>query len=539
MGNKLSLLILLILVAVATNGCGAKTESNNKQPANNDISTGPSSVTTNPVTDSITPTTSENKPEESAFTETTDNNPLTEEPTPEVTTEPVQNTLPLHLNIINESNMFFAKYDINIYIDDTKVGYVQNGSRYTEQVMTSYGSHKIKFTDSTNENTLTESDFDISSEATLKFRLKAHESSIEILESLFIPDSEENKVIVPDFCGYMLPEAKKELKNLGIEDIKTTVNSNEFIVDDNNWIVFSQNVDPGSKMDRYESIILVCGRVKDFVETYMFQKPLTEIIEIGTQYGFTIEFVDDLTGSAINISSNDTDPTEWTIVSHKTLSNSKKIVTYNMAFCGMCKVPSVVGTTVSFAKSTLKQGHFSNISLYSDSDEPIYNEDEWTVIEQSIDAGTECSALETISLKVEKIESEKEAEKLKPVYYSTNDKETAKEGNQGVYAYCSKGGTYKNYYIIDFDEGYVYFFSDGNGDGTCDKVKIVSGDLNDRVIITYHDVDGSKWSYGLRFGWTYQPDNLIVQDQYGEYDYMCTNLKTALEIRDTKTIKEF
>lgn len=126
-----------------------------------------------------------------------------------------------------------------------------------------------------------------------------------------------------------------------------------------------------------------------------------------------------------------------------------------------------------------------------------------------------------------------------PVYYSTNDKDTAKKGNSGMFAYKSIGGTYDNYWIIDFDEGYVYWFSYGNGETSCDRVKIVSGDLNDVLIITYHD-GNTVWSYGLHFKWKNQPDTLILQDNDGfEIKYYTTDLSDALEIRDSMTIVDY
>ena len=126
-----------------------------------------------------------------------------------------------------------------------------------------------------------------------------------------------------------------------------------------------------------------------------------------------------------------------------------------------------------------------------------------------------------------------------PISYSTNDLETAKKGNTGVFSYKSKGGSYDSYWIIDFDEGYVYWFTDGNGDTTCDRLSIDSGTLNDVVVITYHDGD-SSWSYGLHFKRQNQPDHLIVQDNDGfTYDYYSTNLSSALTLKATKTIYEY
>ena len=126
--------------------------------------------------------------------------------------------------------------------------------------------------------------------------------------------------------------------------------------------------------------------------------------------------------------------------------------------------------------------------------------------------------------------------KSSDVDYSTNSKSTVKNGNSGVYAYKSRGGSYSIYLIIDFDKRYVDYFIDGNGDKTCDRVKMVSGTLNDVLIITYHD-GGSKWSYGLHFKWRNQPDHLILQDEDGfEWDFYTTNLTKAISLRNKKRI---
>lgn len=124
------------------------------------------------------------------------------------------------------------------------------------------------------------------------------------------------------------------------------------------------------------------------------------------------------------------------------------------------------------------------------------------------------------------------------VYYSTNTEDTVKDGNKGSYSYKSKGGSYDVYYIIDLDEGYVYSFTDGNGEDYCDKVKIDSGDLNEVVMVTY-DFDGELAEYGFHFKYKNNPEHLIVQDNDGfELDFYPTGLNDALAIRNGKTITE-
>ncbi len=127
----------------------------------------------------------------------------------------------------------------------------------------------------------------------------------------------------------------------------------------------------------------------------------------------------------------------------------------------------------------------------------------------------------------------------RPEFYSTNDRENAKKGNTGVFSYKNKKGTYDIYWIIDFDEGCIYNFADGNGDTHCDKVKIVSGDLNDRITVTWHD-GGDQWTWYLHFKYKNSPDTLVVNDHNGfAAEFTTTDLEDALSVRNTKTIMNY
>lgn len=126
-----------------------------------------------------------------------------------------------------------------------------------------------------------------------------------------------------------------------------------------------------------------------------------------------------------------------------------------------------------------------------------------------------------------------------PVFYSTNDYETAKKGNTGVFSYVDYGGSYDIYWIIDFDEGYVYYFTDGSGEDFCDRLEIESGDLNSNITVTYHD-GGAEWSYKLHFKYVNHPETLIMFDQNGfDWEYTTADLDDALALRDTKRIKDY
>lgn len=126
--------------------------------------------------------------------------------------------------------------------------------------------------------------------------------------------------------------------------------------------------------------------------------------------------------------------------------------------------------------------------------------------------------------------------KTDSVYYSTNNNNTAKNGNTGVYAYKSRGGSYDQYYVIDFNNGRAYAFFDGNGSSEGYQYKIESGSFNDVVILLFDDGYDS-WKEGLHFKYVNQPDHLIMQDTNGfEYDFYPTDLDAALKIKGTKSM---
>lgn len=124
----------------------------------------------------------------------------------------------------------------------------------------------------------------------------------------------------------------------------------------------------------------------------------------------------------------------------------------------------------------------------------------------------------------------------KSVSYSTNTTDTYKNGNSGIYAYKSIGNSYDNYWIIDFDDGYVYSFTEGLGDNSCSKYAIESGDLNSTLTFSMHS-DGTTYQWFAFFKWKNQPDHLvIVDDDNFDYDFYPTNLSDALRLRKQKNI---
>lgn len=120
-------------------------------------------------------------------------------------------------------------------------------------------------------------------------------------------------------------------------------------------------------------------------------------------------------------------------------------------------------------------------------------------------------------------------------YYTNNDNETAKNGNSGKFSYIKKGGEYDNYWIIDFDNGYVYNFAEGNGDSSYEKIKIKSGNLNDGLELSYKD-SSNAWAKHIHFKYKNQPYQLVIVDNDSfNYEFTTTSLEDSLKLMESKS----
>lgn len=129
-------------------------------------------------------------------------------------------------------------------------------------------------------------------------------------------------------------------------------------------------------------------------------------------------------------------------------------------------------------------------------------------------------------------DSENNQPKKEGTYYSTNDSETAKLGNSGKYAYIKNGPNYDTYYVIDFDEGFVYRFLYGQGDESGELYIIDSGDLNNGLYITYYTSDSdSEFTDILHFHYANSPSTLIEVHDYEETKFQATSIDNALKLK--------
>lgn len=320
----------------------------------------------------------------------------------------VPENIVLFLDITNDANLVFAKYNINIYLDGTLVGTVKNGDVFTKQMDIAVGKHALKFMSASDTKIYSENEFTISKDSTLKCKLKAHEAKIEIMKGEIIDGLQGAEIDMPDVLGQMLPDAKKSLQALDLKKITTKTNTGESIVMDSNWIVIEQSINVGDTIDKGTEIVLTCGRISDFVGKYISDSNVRNVVDAANKYGFTVEFVDESNGQAINFQNGINTYEDWMVSGYEASSVSKKTVKIKLMYLGLAEVPSVVGLTAEKAKTKLLEAHFPYVVFEDENNVTVENESGWTVVEQSVEPLESISTSTTIRLKVKRYKTFKD-----------------------------------------------------------------------------------------------------------------------------------
>lgn len=391
----------------------------------------------------------------------------------------------LYLDLTSEGNLFFSTYDISISLDGKEIGTVANGKEFTYLVEVLSGDHELVFYKTGNTSPKGTKKLSVSGNMTYTCTLSHDSSSISLKNETTESNVAKATLEATDVTGMVLSDAMAILDNIGFSNLREEPYGS--IWDKDNWIVVSQGISAGTIADKNEYFQLDCISLGDYFSQTYVGKNVAEIQALADERGFVIRFEDasgkDLNSTISNL--DDAAKTDWVAASARQYGGAVKTAVVKMEYKGIVPETIVQETTESKEETTQQPAVSTSVS------------------------------------------------------YSTNSKDTVKNGKTGVYSYKSHGGSYDIYYIIDFDEGYVYYFCDGNGDTTCDRIKIDSGTLNDVVIITYHD-GGVTWQEGLHFKRARQPDHLIVEDHNRyEYDFYTTDLSLALAKRDSKTIHDY
>lgn len=442
----------------------------------------------------------------------------------------------INIDISCEENLMFSRYDVCVYVDNTKLGVLEHGTQKIFSASLTGGVHTIRLTEEDDKSVDGSVDIVVDGNNTYKLEIACKNDQVKVESSTSVfPETSNPETEVPETEA---PENESQT-------------STNYKIDYADTKSFEKALNEGVK---------VKNKIVQF--TVIDYKP-DSALGINCWAGEHLNFISkkelDVEKGSIVIGCITEEPTtvlgSWKIP-YEVLSIDNESIETNTSNPSNSEKPS--NTQPTEIALTMDDDDFKGMNF--EEAEKIFREMGFTSFEyKTVDTENE-SYKDTICYieitewflgnsnfaKGDKFDKDStitffsyKYEEPSPVFYSTNDYETAKKGNSGVFSYKNKSGSYDIYWIINFDEGYVYWFTEGNGELTCDKVKIVSGDLNDKITVTWHD-NGDEWSWHLHFKYVNHPETLIVNDHYGiATEFRTTDLENALILRDAKRIKEY
>ncbi len=178
----------------------------------------------------------------------------------------------IYLDINFEQNLLFAKYDVEVYVDDTEIGTVEHGKNLTHLATVDEGAHTIIFYKATDNSVKATKEIKVVEYTTYKFLLHSNKSSLDIKEYETVSGITGNEITMIDVVGLTYAEAKDKLADAGVVYIDYITPNDASVWSGSKWQVVAQNIKSGEIIDKNTEIILSCEKL----ETPSSPNPSTE-----------------------------------------------------------------------------------------------------------------------------------------------------------------------------------------------------------------------------------------------------------------------
>lgn len=472
-------------------------------------------------------------------------------------------------------NLLFSKYDVNVYIGDMLEGTIRHGTTETFNMILTKGTYEIKFVNTENKEVTGSVEIDIHQDEVLRYKISCASDSISVEMNKRTEkngfDSAANEIYnlarytieIPEYWKSEMQitggiqryaETGEKVAMLQLFALKDDDDSYpvtfDGLMDDNKNMIKAIESTALSKVTDYE--VIDTGVIKGILYKGTIQDRDSGLLGNGEYFVFPSE--EDRNWCTLIVIQTDNTDYSYTDDFMKMIQSIRP---------REGKIDDLVASETQLSEITLTMSEDDFVGMTYQEAEKIFREMGFSIFEyktvstENEDAADTICYIEIKELLIgdsefaqgDKFDAnstvifysyEYEAPTVSsPVSYSNNDYETAKKGDSGVFSYMKRESSYDIYWIIDFDEGYVYYFTDGNGESTCDRLMIDSGTLNDKITITYHDGE-DEWSYRLHFKYVNHPETLVMVDNNGfDYEYSTTDLDNALSLRDAKSLKDY
>lgn len=332
----------------------------------------------------------------------------------------------LYLDITFKENLFFDKYDVDLYVDDQKIDTLEYASPFTKLVDVTGSKHTVTFYKSSNYDYYGSEEIEINSDATYRATIQTEGKKVKIVSSDISENLDGSSIEVEDVSLMFLPDAMELLKSLGLNAITYKSADGGKIQKEANWIVLSQSIDPGNAIDKNDELILTCQKITDFVTEKFVGLSVPDAINTANELPYEISFVDPLIGrNMYNVfcEASEDELIQWSVESAVPVDSNQKVAVLNVVFQGQTVVPHVEGMSLKNAITEMHTARLSNVHGLSSEGREIKDADadKWKVITQSEDGGETVNADKEITLSCEAYAELSEITAYKIIYQAPED----------------------------------------------------------------------------------------------------------------------
>ena len=368
---------------------------------------------------------------------------------------------------------------------------------------------------------------DIKTDSTLTGNLHSNNKDIELNDFVLKDGIENTSFEVANVTGMRLDKALELLGSIGFTNVVKEPAGDIWV--EYNWIVTSQSVSAGTTVDKNTKIVLDSVKKEEYLSSNYLSLNIIDATKKAEEYGNEILYVDYAQNMYMTnrISNMDDNEKKLWVVKQASFTEEGKIQ-LSFIYTGQVAMPDVVSANLVDALSTLKKAGFSSIDNKADDGGFIWDNADWKVTAQSVEAGSNVKANEKITLTVtninttstsqqtnnsnaesEKKEKEKAAEEEEEnVLTKENCDDLAELLSAKVVDPTKQGEFVKNHVgdIIEFD-AIVADLQQKEGTKTYYSYTLVPGEDIDHVGAALFSIDYIQWRH---FNWVNSPGELMI-----------------------------
>lgn len=123
----------------------------------------------------------------------------------------------LHLNVHFEKNWIFSKYDVDVLIDDKRVGSIDHGDDYEKDITIHNGDHSLTFRKHNNKKVYGSLSFSIDRLTSISCTIHAYHDEVDITDVEVLTYEEFNSAPIASFAISDIIVNKDESRSIGYE----------------------------------------------------------------------------------------------------------------------------------------------------------------------------------------------------------------------------------------------------------------------------------------------------------------------------------